>query len=222
MNWVFHNVNFAMDDCDYLPEVTNKRGPWSGHRRFAYDLVRFMKPRNFVELGSFYGTSFFSFCQGVKDEGLLTKCYAIDTWNGDPHSGFYGNEVYQAVADFVNQQYLGSAALMRTTFDEAVNYFDDDSIDLLHIDGYHTYDAVMHDYEMWHRKLALNGIILFHDIAVKALDFGVYKLWEQLKQQYPHIEFQHSFGLGVLFPKGCNTKCEILLSNEAEFQKVYG
>ena len=75
----------------------SKKGPWSGHRSFAYDLVSFVKPNTIVELGTHYGTSFFSFCQAVKDTQLSIYCYAVDTWKGDPHAGLYGENVYEAV-----------------------------------------------------------------------------------------------------------------------------
>ena len=89
--------------------------------------------------------------------------------------------------------------LIRKTFDEAVLGFKDDSIDILHIDGLHTYEAVKHDFETWLPKVNQNGIVLFHDIKVGEDDFGVYKLWEELKKKYATIEFFQSFGLGVLF-----------------------
>lgn len=62
---------------------------WEGHRRFGYDLMRYLKPGKMVELGTYYGTSHFAFCQAVKDHGLDTECYAVDTWEGDKHSGTY-------------------------------------------------------------------------------------------------------------------------------------
>ncbi len=172
---------------------------WIQHTPFAYWLMKVFKPSVFVELGTHYGVSYFSFCQSVKDNNLATKCYGIDTWKGDPHAGFYGDEVFSVVNEYNNNHYRAFSSLLKMTFDEASNYFEDESIDLLHIDGYHTYEAVKHDFETWLPKLAPGAIVLFHDTNVKERDFGVWKLWEELKRKYSiHFEFYHGYGLGVL------------------------
>lgn len=188
---------------------TDERGThlntaWEGHRRFAYDLVCHMLPGKIVELGTYYGASHFAFCQAVKDHGLATVCYAVDTWLGDQHSGLYDESIYQSVQSSSGTYYPGISHLLRMTFDEALHVFPDSSINLLHIDGLHTYEAVKHDYESWLPKLADQGVILFHDIAARQDDFGVYRYWEDLQKQYYAVQFEHSYGLGILMPKGCS------------------
>jgi hypothetical protein len=217
--WTYYSPVF---DVDTHNAGIRAGSAWGGHTRFAYDLVRFMKPEILVELGTYHGASFFSFCQAVKDEDLKTKCFAVDTWEGDGHSGFYDNRIFEEVSTVRDTHFTTMATLIRSTFDEALPSFEDETIDVLHIDGYHTYEAVSHDYTTWLPKLKKEGVILFHDIAVKDRGFGVYQLWEELTNQYPHFAFGHSYGLGVLFPKGYNKKFEHVFEQVAELQQKYG
>jgi glycosyltransferase involved in cell wall biosynthesis len=215
MNWKYFNPKF-----EYEEKFQDAGWPWFGHKLFAYDFIRNIQPKTIVELGTHRGTSFWSFCQAVKDAKINSSLYAIDTWKGEKHAGFYGEDVFDEVKE-IKHKYYGDLKikLIRKTFDEALADFQDKSINLLHVDGLHTYEAVKHDFENWSPKVRDDGVIIFHDVFVSHNDFGVYKLWDELKKKYKTIEFHHSFGLGVLFKD--RKDYEFFLNDEKEMQMSY-
>ena len=181
----------------FKPRSLQHPNAWVGHIPFAYWLIEILKPAVFVELGTHTGNSYFSFCQSIAENKTGTKSFAVDTWEGDAQAGFYDESVYKSV-ERTNQDYELFSTLLRTTFDDAPEYFENKSVDLLHIDGLHTYEAVKHDFETWLPKMSENGIILFHDTNVKRNNFGVHRLWGELSQKHNTLEFFHSNGLGIL------------------------
>ncbi|MGY6519970.1 MAG: class I SAM-dependent methyltransferase [Lysobacteraceae bacterium] len=171
---------------------------WLEHIPFAMWVVEAQRPRTVVELGTHNGASYFAFCQAVAELGLDSSCFAVDTWKGDAHAGFYGEEVHERVRAWNDAHYSAFSRLVRSTFDEALEHFSDGSVDLLHIDGLHTLEAVTHDFRSWRPKLSDRAVVLFHDINVRERGFGVYRLFEELRGQFPSFAFVHGHGLGVL------------------------
>ena len=193
------NTKSLIPPASFTPLSLQFPNAWIGHLPFAAWVIRDRAPEIFVELGTHSGNSYFSFCQSVLEAGMATKCYAVDTWQGDAHAGQYDEEIFTRVDAHNQEHYAGFSTLMCMLFDDAVAYFADQSVDILHIDGLHTYEAVHHDFETWLPKLAPGALVLFHDTQVRESDFGVWKLWNELKEQYPSsLEFTHSNGLGVL------------------------
>ena len=123
---------------------------------------------------------FFCFCQSLKENEIDGIAYAVDTWEGEEHTGKYDETVFDTVQKQARKKYAGYAYLMRMLFEDATHHFSDESVDLLHIDGLHTYDAVQEDFTTWLPKVRPGGIILFHDIQARMMDFGAWKFWEEL------------------------------------------
>ena len=97
-----------------------------------------------------------------------------------------------------DSRYAGFSQLIQSTFAAALDYFEDQSVDLLHIDGRHFYEDVRDDFESWQPKLSKSAVVLFHDTNVRKKEFGVWRLWQELASDYPSFEFKHGHGLGVL------------------------
>jgi hypothetical protein len=160
-------------------------------------ILSIARPRRFVELGTHNGMCFFAACQATEALALDTQCIAVDNWLGDPHASFHADEVFDNFRatfrnNFPDQFYL------KANFRDALECFEDGSIDLLHIDGFHAYSAVKDDFETWLPKMSHNGIILFHDINVHERGFGVWRLWAELEEQYPSFSLWHCHGLGII------------------------
>lgn len=172
---------------------------WAGHIPFLFVLFRALRPATYVELGVHHGASLIAAATAARTYCLDTRCVGVDSWEGDDHAGRYtGDAIYRDLDAYVRGVF-SNVTLMRCLFLEARKAFRPGSIDILHIDGLHTYDAVKEDFTTWFDLVSPRGVILFHDIAVFENGFGVHRLWSELKTHFRCMEFHHSHGLGVLF-----------------------
>lgn len=192
----------GFDVLDYplalqMPHRLTDVNAWQPHLPFAFALVQLMRPKRFVELGTHKGDSYCGFCQAIDILGLDTLCHAVDTWVGDEQAGHYGPEVFAELKAYHDPRYGRFSTLVKGLFDDALEKFDDATIDLLHIDGLHTYDAVKHDFEAWLPKMTCRGVVLLHDVNEHQADFGVWRFWREIAERYAHGTFQFGHGLGI-------------------------
>ena len=161
---------------------------WEGHKKFAEWIVRELNPDVTVDLGIDYGYS--SFCFALPNIGTV---YGIDCFEGDIYSG--KRNTYEYVLSKKEELNLKNLKIIKGYFDDVVKNWDK-KIDILHIDGFHTYDAVKNDFETWIKFLSPNGVILLHDTMVENEVFGVSKFFKEIN--LPKTNFKNSNGLGVV------------------------
>lgn len=83
--------------------------------------------------------------------------------------------------------------------------FQGNMLDLLFIDGDHTYRGCKGDFDLYGKLVRKGGLIAFHDIrGTKTGAFKVWKFWNEIKGGYEHREFvtrEEDNGIGVLIKK---------------------
>ena len=173
-------------------------GAWSGHLPFAYDLVWALQPTHIVELGVDRGESLLAFSHAAQLYSLETSILGVDSWKGDTHAGSSSIHLMESVLSDLDALDFPGTRIARSYFAQALGDEKDGSIDLLHIDGLHTYEAVMRDWNDAHAKLSDRAVVLFHDTQVVGGEFGVHRAFEEIVGDGEQVTFNHFFGLGVL------------------------
>ena len=128
-------------------------------RLLLFELAKSLEPgATVVEIGSYLGASTCFLAAGVRLRG--GKVYAVDTWTNIAMSEG-PRDTYQ---DFLQN----TAPLrrwivpLRGLSKEVAQRFNG-KIDLMFVDGDHSYEAVRADLEMWLPKVKDGGVVVFHD-----------------------------------------------------------
>ena len=167
-------------------------GPTQFHLPLFYDLVASEKPKSIVTLGFGDGQAFFTFCQAAREQNIGCQCVAVrrehagETETADLawlKGKDYGDEFYGDFTRF----HAGP---------DAVREFADQSVDLLLLDDCDSGAEVRADLSTWESKLAPNGIVLFHGIALERVD-DPKVAWLQWTASRPTAEFPDGIGLGI-------------------------
>ena len=181
-----------------MPELLEAGSAWISHAPFAFWLVESLRPRLIVELGVSQGYSYAAFCQAVRTLNLGCRCCGIDSWQGDSRTGSYDENAFLTIRKFNDAHNAYFSELIRSDFNDALPHFAEGSIDLLHINDFHAAETVRDDFDNWRSRISNRGVVLFHDINGREHGSGVAEVWEKLRLKYPHFEFWHGSGLGVL------------------------
>jgi hypothetical protein len=180
---------FSSPDLDILEAALGRGriGGMHGHALFLLNLARETKAKLVVEIGLGDGDSSCAFLLGLKENG--GKLISIDIEDKPA-----AKEKIQKFELEAYWQFIKSASENATS--QLVGEL---PIDILLIDGYHSYDQVKLEYELYRPLMNEGGYILFHDsINLK----GVKKFIDYLERRNIHgINFAFSNGLYVIYVK---------------------
>jgi Methyltransferase domain len=113
--------------------------PWAGHVPFMFVLFQALKPKCYVELGVHNGCSFLAAASAAVLYSPLCRLIGVDTWQGDDHAVYGGGDAILAKLTETAETHFSNVTFVRDFFDNHALNVADRSIDLLHIDGLHTY-----------------------------------------------------------------------------------
>lgn len=115
-------------------------------------LIRALRPKSILEIG--FGRGYWTTCAArtVKTLGLETKITSVDMQFDKKHIEFIGNAF---------SQWLNGVTLVQGKSHEVIPKLEDESWDIIYIDGDHTYDGVKRDWELV--KDRFNQLVVFDD-----------------------------------------------------------
>ena len=138
----------------------------------------------FVEVGVFLGGNLVRVAKMIEQSGKNIKLIGIDNfsfWNisdkgmreggvGDDHFGQCQQNIKKSNAD---------AHLFDCDSVEAAQGFEDESIDLIFLDGDHGQEYVARELDAWIPKVKTGGIISGHDFYCEGIRTAVYERFDQ-------------------------------------------
>lgn len=161
-------------------------------------------PKTVLEIGTDKGGTFFLLARSARPDALIVSLdlpagqgYAYPTWREPLYRSFAREQQrIELVRDDSHSP---------RTVEKIRRVLDGRPLDVLFIDGDHSYEGVKQDFEMYSPLVAKGGLVAFHDIVdgVAVHVGGVPKYWSEIKSSHPHLEFvkswkQGGWGIGAL------------------------
>ena len=191
-----------------------------------YGLVKSIKPQVVVEIGSARGRSACFMGMALKENGF-GKLFAIDPHTKTDWNDNNSVDTHEVLRDNLKKLHLESIVeVLRETSDLVASRWTL-PIDLIFIDGDHSYEGVKRDWTLFMPFVQTFGGVVFHDTLwsldptpeYARPDMGVPRFVEELRVAgYPVITINRNFGVSLVQP----VKNGIALEHDAASQLVSG
>ncbi|UTD55520.1 coiled-coil domain-containing protein [Halomonas sp. MS1] len=162
--------------------------PWLEHLPFLFWLVEALKPVSSVGINVDL-VSHFAVCQAVSRLRLGGNNYVIGEANAE--------QVHDLTEQTVDK-YAGVSQWLKASPLQAVQQFNEHSIDLLLLNVAPQDESIDDLIGRWLPRLSSKGVILMPGIARREPGCQTFRAFEALAARYPHFAFYHGAGLGLL------------------------
>ncbi|MEX0930072.1 MAG: class I SAM-dependent methyltransferase [Candidatus Paceibacterota bacterium] len=166
------------------------------------------KPTRVVEIGTARGGTLFLLARLIADSaGIIISMDIAHPWK--PGRGGYPFWKIPLYKNFGGRRQTIRLIRANThsprTLQRLGAVIKRETVDVLFIDGDHSYEGVKNDFEWYAPFVRRGGIIAFHDIVPGPPENvgGVPEFWNEIKGKYPHAEFvddwnQGGYGIGII------------------------
>lgn len=176
------------------------------------ELLLFLKtisensPKVIVEIGTAFGGTLYCIARSIKD---LRKVISIDMDDRFYDLGYF------LIRKKLLKKFMKNGEihfLIGNSHDinietELINILDGEKIDVLFIDGDHSYEGTKDDFERYSKYIAPNGIIAFHDIVESKFSRDPAVCYRDIKEKYNYLRYkeiiankeQVSGGIGLMY-----------------------
>ncbi len=173
----------------YKRVISQKPTAWYGHFDKVISICNILKPATTVDLGVDFAFSTFAFA--FLNTGQV---YGLDSFEGDNHAGAkntytYVLDLYETLKKDFN---INNVHFIKGYFDDIARNWDK-PIDIIHIDGLHTYEAVKNDFNTWKKFFHADTAVLFHDTISFKNDVG--RFFNELEGYKYNFEDWNGLGL---------------------------
>jgi len=174
--------------------------------RFA-KMVATLRPEKVMEIGTFQGGTLCVLC---RLSSPTANIISVDLPGGKFGGGYSAMRslLYRSFCKYFQAMHLirgDSHSEEVLTKVKSITQ----SLDILFIDGDHTYEGVKRDFFAYSPLVRAGGVVAFHDIVEHPRDSGceVARFWDEIKQQYRHEEIIENLkqgwgGIGILYMGG--------------------
>jgi predicted O-methyltransferase YrrM len=169
------------------------------------EITKKHQPEYLLEIGTASGGTLFSFSRTASPHATLIS---VDLPGGEFGAGYpiWRIPYYKSFASkYQKIKLLRRSSHDLNTLNKVKSYLNNAQLDMLFIDGDHTYKGVKQDFELYSPLVRKGGLVVFHDIVHHPPETGIEvdRFWSEVKQNFSYQEIikdpnQGWAGIGII------------------------